>query len=178
MSNPENGRAADVLFGLIERGGSDLAQRNDALRLALRNLLDDCLAASPQSMLDPVDYRSLQRMAGALSDAGLMASFLLDLMRPYSDGELKLELSRRRSGPLVDWQERARDKRAAIGAARWVARLELAGRPTEAAVSLVAEKTGLTRSEIYWGRRARKKGLDFRIFERWWDPVSGFPRQP
>lgn len=135
----------------------------------LRDLREDCRAASPKSMLDPVDYRALQRMAGALSDASLVAGRLLDLMRPYSDGELKLELSRRRSGPLIDWQERARDKRAAIAAARWVERLRFQGKATEAAVSLVAEKTGLTRSEIYWGRRARKQVWDFKVLERWWD---------
>lgn len=126
------------------------------------------MAAHQGSVLDPVDFRRLHRMATALSDASLVASFLLDLMAEYGAGELKLTLSRRRSGPLTDWQERARDRKAALAAARWVEKLEIAGKRTEAAVSLVAEKTRLTRSEVYWGRRARKKGFEFYVSERWW----------
>lgn len=168
MGNLENGRASEVLYGLIERGSSDIDARSDALRQVLCNLLEDSVAAHPKSMFDPVDYRALHRMAAALSDAGVVASFLLELMAEHGGGELKLTLTRRRSGPLADWQERARDKRAAIAAARSVERLIGAGMPADAAVSLVAEKTRLTRSEVYWGRRARKKGLDFKILERWW----------
>jgi hypothetical protein len=40
---------------------------------------------------------------------------------------------------------------------------------TDAAVSLVVERSGLTRSQVYWGRRARKMGLEFKVFDRWWN---------
>ena len=169
MSNPENGRAAEVLYGLIERGGSDIDARSDALRLALRNLIEDCMAAHPQSMIDPVDFRTLHRMATALSDACFVSTFLLDQLSEHGDGEMKMTLTRRRSGPLTKWQERARDHKFALAAARWVERLERSGMPTDAAVSLVVERSGLTRSQVYWGRKARKMGLEFKVFDRWWD---------
>jgi len=147
-----------ALYGQFDRGEGSIDDRTEAFKRALAHLVRRAQHAHgslPHPLERRLEWDAQDEIAGVLSDAGLLALHLLEMLDPYGQSDLKLEVRHRNAGPPKKWDvERQRKEHRA---ARLVERLEARGRQKSWAVSHVADKREIGRSALYQCMKARAR---------------------
>lgn len=149
----------DRLFWTVLRGHADLEERKSALVRVLDEISRACQKSHDElsELIGNEHWQRRHQIAVALSDSGLAATYLRDMLGSRADGEVMLELAWSGAGRPIDWESRVDRYRDDNRAARLVERLVASGQQKSWAVSYVGARPGkeISRKRIYEGLSRR-----------------------